>query len=161
MIRLNRRPRHKTDLFFITALIILFAVTSFLVIIIGAKQYRFISNKLTANYETRIISSYLAAQFNRYDVSDSIAITDLNKTPSLSFTHSLEGQTHTTYIYAYGGWLRELTVCENEEIIPASGEKIAATDSLLIDTCGSHLYLITIIDTSGNTYPIYISWNAR
>lgn len=161
MIRLNRTNRHKTDLFFMSALLILFATTSFLVILIGVKQCHFISSRLTANYETRIISSYLIKQFNHYDTSGSIAITDLNEIPSLSFTHTLEGQKHTTYIYAYEGYLRELTVHENETIIPASGKKIAKTNSLLVDICGNHLYRITIIDTKGNTYPMYISWNTR
>lgn len=161
MVRLNRTNSHAIDTFFLLALLALFAITSFLVIIIGAKQYHTIANHMTENYETRTISSYLAEKFNQNDVTGSVSVTDIDGIPALAMTQSINGQNYTTYIYAYDGYLREAMVSEHTPLTPEFGQKIIETHSLTIETCSSNLFRITITDTFGNSSPIYISWNAK
>ena len=49
MVRLNRSNSRTIDTFFILALLALFAITSFLVIVIGARQYHSIAARMTEN----------------------------------------------------------------------------------------------------------------
>lgn len=161
MVRLNRNNSRAIDTFFILALLALFAITSFFVIIIGARQYHSIANQMTENYETRTASSYLVEKFNQNDVDGSVTITDMESFPAIALTQTIHEQNYTTYIYAYDGYLREVTVSSDTVITPASGQKIVEAEALDIEVCSNNLYCFTITDTYGNACPVYISWNAK
>ena len=45
--------------------------------------------------------------------------------------------------------------------LPGDGQKIIETKALAIDMVSSNLYCFTITDTTGYTYPLYISLNAK
>ena len=138
MLELKKTPEHTIDRVFLLALLALFAATAFLVVSIGAKQYHSIADSMTANYETRTVSSYLEEKMNQND--DTI---------------------YTTYIYCYDGYLREITVSDGTTVLPGDGQKIIETKALAIDMVSSNLYCFTITDTTGYTYPLYISLNAK
>ena len=142
MLELKKTPEHTIDRVFLLALLALFAATAFLVVSIGAKQYHSIADSMTANYETRTVSSYLEEKMNQNDeaVNDTI---------------------YTTYIYCYDGYLREITVSDGTTVLPGDGQKIIETKALAIDMVSSNLYCFTITDTTGYTYPLYISLNAK
>lgn len=161
MVRLTRNNSRAIDTFFILALLALFAITSFFVIIIGARQYHSIANQMTENYETRTASSYLAEKFNQNDVAGSVSITDVEGIPAVALTQKIHEQDYTTYIYAYEGYLREFTVSEGAVITPASGQKIVEAVALDIKAFSNNLYCFTLTDSYGNTCPVYISWNAK
>lgn len=65
MLELKKTPEHTIDRVFLLALLALFAATAFLVVSIGAKQYHSITDSMTANYETRTVSSYLEEKMNQ------------------------------------------------------------------------------------------------
>ena len=142
MLELKKTPEHTIDRVFLLALLALFAATAFLVVSIGAKQYHSIADSMTANYETRTVSSYLEEKMNQNDVAGSDTI-------------------YTTYIYCYDGYLREITVSDGTTVLPGDGQKIIETKALAIDMVSSNLYCFTITDTTGYTYPLYISLNAK
>jgi len=161
MVRLNRTNGRAIDTFFILALLTLFAITSFFVIIIGARQYHSIADQMTENYETRTVSSYLVEKFNQNDTAGSVSITDIEGISAIALTQTLNDRRYTTYIYAYEGYLREAMVSEGAVITPDFGQKIIETQALEIKSCSNNLYCITVTDTYGNTCPIYVSWNAK
>ena len=161
MVRLNRNNSRAIDTFFILALLALFAITSFFVIIIGARQYHSIANQMTENYETRTASSYLVEKFNQNDIEGSVELADIGGIPAIALAQTIHEQTYTTYIYAYDGYLREVTASANATITPASGQKIVEAAGLDIKACSNNLYCFTITDTYGNACPIFVSWNAK
>ena len=57
--------------------------------------------------------------------------------------------------------LREITVSDGTAVLPEDGQKIIETKALSIDMVSSNLYCFTITDTAGDTYPLYISLNAK
>ena len=161
MVRLNRNNSRAIDTAFILALLALFAITSFFVIIIGARQYHSIADQMTQNYETRTVSSYLVEKFNQHDEAGSVTITEIDGIPAIALTQTANSKKYTTYIYAYDGYLRETTVSEETTITPSYGQKIIEAVSLEIISCSNHLYCFTLTDTYGNACPIYISRNAK
>ena len=98
MVRLNRSNSRTIDTFFILALLALFAITSFLVIVIGARQYHSIADRMTENYETRTAASYLVEKFHQHDVSGSVSIVDLDGTPAISLSQIVNERSYFTYI---------------------------------------------------------------
>ncbi|MBQ8279793.1 MAG: DUF4860 domain-containing protein [Roseburia sp.] len=161
MVRLNRDSSRAIDTFFILALLALFSITSFFVIIIGARQYHSIADRMTENYETRTASSYLVEKFHQHDITGSVSIVDLDGVQAVSLMQSVNGSRYSTYIYAYDGYLREITVSEGTDISPESGQKIIEASALSIEACSNNLYCFTLTDTYGNDCPVYISWNAK
>lgn len=161
MVRLNQNNSRALDTFFILALLALFAITSFFVIIIGARQYHSIADHMTENYETRTASAYLVEKFRQNDNADSVTITDLEGISAISFTQVINDQNYHTLIYAYGGYLREITISDDSSITPDAGQKIVEAEKLTIEACTSNLFCFTLTDTYGNTNPIYISLNSK
>ena len=155
MLELKKTPEHTIDRVFLLALLALFAATAFLVVSIGAKQYHSIADSMTANYETRTVSSYLEEKMNQNDVAGSVAVT------SIALSETVNDTIYTTYIYCYDGYLREITVSDGTTVLPGDGQKIIETKALAIDMVSSNLYCFTITDTTGYTYPLYISLNAK
>lgn len=161
MVRLTRNNRHAIDTFFILALLALFSITSFFVIMIGARQYHSIANQMTENYETRTASSYLIEKFHQNDANGSVIITDVDGIPAVALTQTIREQNYTTFIYAYDGYLREVTVSQGTTITPASGQKIVEAADFYGNICSNNLYCFTLTDTYGNSRPIYISRNTK
>ena len=150
MLELKKTPEHTIDRVFLLALLALFAATAFLVVSIGAKQY-----------ETRTVSSYLEEKMNQNDMAGSVAVTSIGAFPAIALSETVNDTIYTTYIYCYDGYLREITVSDGTTVLPGDGQKIIETKALAIDMVSSNLYCFTITDTTGYTYPLYISLNAK
>lgn len=106
MLELKKTPEHTIDRVFLLALLALFAATTFLVVSIGAKQYHSIADSMTANYETRTVSSYLEEKMNQNDVAGSVAVTSIGAFPAIALSETVNDAIYTTYIYCYDGYLR-------------------------------------------------------
>ena len=161
MLDLKKTPAHTIDRIFILALLALFAATAFLLVSIGARQYKSIADSMTTNYETRNVSSYLGEKMNQNDVAGSVVVSSVGSAPAIALSETLNDNVYTTYIYCYDGYLREITVSADTVVSPGDGQKIIEADRLLIDMVSSNLYCFTITDHTGYTYPLYISLNAK
>ena len=126
MLRLHTQTR-KIDTVFIVCLFMLFAMTSCILILIGAKQYHTTADAMNHNYEVRTVSSYLTEKVHQYDTSTGIAITDFAGGHALALSNTAEEQTYITYIYYYDGALRELLL----EKRPSSPRNPASPSSRL------------------------------
>ena len=140
MLELKKTPEHTIDRVFLLALLALFAATTFLVVSIGAKQYHSIADSMTANYETRTVSSYLEEKMNQNDVAGSVAVTSIGAFPAIALSETVNDAIYTTYIYCYDGYLREITVSDGTTVLPGDGQKIIETKALAIDMVSSNLY---------------------
>lgn len=161
MVRLNQNSRHTLDSAFILALLALFSITSFFVIMIGAKQYHSIADRMTENYETRTASSYLLEKFRQHDIAEAVTITEIDGIPAISFSQVINERSYQTLIYAYDGYLREITISEDSNIRPDAGQKVIEVAQLMITECAGNLYCLTLTDSYGTTTPVYISLNAN
>lgn len=161
MIRLKISNEHRIDTIFILALLVLFAMTSFLVVAIGAKQYQSIADNMTANYETRTITAYLQEKINQSDCSDVLTICTIGNSDALKLTQKIQEQSYDTYIYAYDGYLWEITVSSLTAVAPGNGQKIIETGHWEIEEFPGNLFCFHITDTAGDTYPLYVSLNSK
>ena len=89
----------KIDTVFVLALITLFAATSFILVLIGAKQYRFVTDVMDENYKSRTTSSYLMEKIRQNDSHNAITISDLEGVSALTLTTSEEDIRYITYIF--------------------------------------------------------------
>ena len=149
------------DMVFILALLAVFGITSFFVIMIGAKQYQSIADEMSDNYENRTISSYLEEKINQSDHKGSCSIITLDSVDVLSLTQMINEKSYTTYIYSYDGYLWEITVTSDTAISLGSGQKIIETGPIAMTSLATNLYQFTITSTTGESYSQYVSFNAK
>lgn len=161
MMQLRKSSGHTIDMVFILGLLTVFGIISFFVIMIGAKQYQATADRMSDNYETRTISSYLEEKMNQNDISGSSAVIQLDSTDALALTQVINEQSYTTYIYAYDGYLWEITVNSDTEISLGNGQKILETGDMAIKALSSNLYQFTITSTIGEDYSLYVSLNSK
>ena len=147
----------KFDTIFILILLTLFAATSFLLVLIGAKQYRFVTDVMNQNFETRTTASYLSEKIRQSDSLNAITVTTLEGIPALAIT-SLENNTsYTTYIYCYDGVLRELLVTEHSVFTLSGGQEIMKLHSFIPELVNPTLLSIQVTDTSSQTHTLYFT----
>lgn len=156
MFRL-RSSTHKLDTIFVVSLFTLFGITTFILVLIGVKQYKSTVNSMNHNYETRTSTSYLIEKVHQADKNAGVSITDFYDTRALTITSESNDKLYYTYIYFYDGYLRELFVGENAVYTPDSGQKIVSISNLSLDMISSNLMKATITDTYGQDIPVYLS----
>ncbi len=156
MIELNKDPK-KIDTLFIMILFGMFAVTAFILVLIGIKQYKVTADSMNYNYEVRTASSYLREKIRQNDIGAGIHVENIDGTDVLALSSNINGQIYKTYIYYYDKSLRELFVSEDsvyslesgQEIINIAGFSAAETPQGYIDA--------VIYDTSGGSTDILLS----
>lgn len=157
MLKLDNRRTNKIDSIFVIALFTVFAITSFLLIFIGAKQYQHTANSMDANYESRTISSYLTEKIRQHDCANAIYLSDLEGTPALALEATENEATYVTYIYYYDEAIREIMVTESSVFSLSSGQEIMKTGGFYAEFEGSNLLKITIVTTEGKTENVYLT----
>lgn len=157
MLKLDNRRSNKIDSIFVIALFMVFAITAFLLILIGAKQYKHTANSMDANYESRTISSYLMEKIRQNDSVNTISICELEGTQAIALKTLENDVTYVTYIYYYNEALREIMVTESSVFSLEAGQEIIKTGGFYPDLDGDDLLKINITTTEGNSLELYLS----
>ena len=83
MAYIKEKSAKKIDMVFVLALITLFAATALTLVLIGAKQYRHVTDVMDRNFEHRTSASYLTEKIRQNDKQDAIGLTTLEGTTAL------------------------------------------------------------------------------
>ena len=143
------KPRsHQADSFFVMLLFFLFALTAFILVLIGVKQYKSTANAMNYNYEVRTVTSYLREKVRQNDSDAAISVETINDI------------VYNTFIYYYGGSLRELYVQDGSSYSLDSGQRIVEIGGLDMTETTDKMITVTITDTSGGTTDTYCSVNS-
>lgn len=161
MSTFTERISKKIDMVFVMALLILFAATTFALVLIGAKHYRQVTNNMTTNHDNRTAASYLTEKIRQNDCEEAIALCTIQDTPALSFLTTEADVSYITYIYFYDGYLRELVVTESSVFSLSSGQPIVALGDIHFSMQNANLIRAEINDLQGNTQTIYIPLHAQ
>lgn len=156
MLRLNSEPK-RVDVFFILGLFALFALTTFVVIIIGAGQYKKTADSMDQNYESRTVTSYLEEQIHQHDSGDGISIVDFEGSKAIAMKSVENGENYTTFIYYYDGYIRELYVGDDALYVASSGQKIIEVNSFEPSIMKDGLIQVIFTDTNDLEYSVYLN----
>lgn len=159
MLHLENSSR-KIDTVFIVSLFVMFAITAILLILIGARQYRFTADSMNRNYEIRTASSYLTEKVHQSDTITGVSVVDFSIGPALALADRQNNQTYITYIYYYDGSLKELFIKEDAAFTPSAGQTIVQLHGFVPEVVHSGLIRITFTDTQNKEHSIYLDINA-
>lgn len=156
MLRLDNRRSTKIDSVFVIALFTMFAVTAFLLILIGAKQYQHTADTMDANYESRTISSYLTEKIRQNDSQGKVRITEIEGVHALALETIENDVTYITYIYYYDNALREIVVNAQSVFSLGSGQEIIKTGGFTAELVKDNLIKITVTTTEGQKETLFL-----
>lgn len=152
----QKQTVHVIDFLFTIALLVFFAASALLAVVIGANVYKNTTQSMSANYSSRTAIAYITEKIRQHDKSGGITVSDMDGVLCLTFRETYDTDTYTTYIYEYDGQLMELFGNDALPFDPANGEEILAVKSFEMTEAMAGLYSLTIVDSSGFSTQMYI-----
>ena len=150
-MRFQRQKNHVIDLLFPIAVLFVFAISSFLVLVLSAHIYSSQTQKMNTGYTVHTSLAYVAEKIRQNDVAGSITVMTLDGTECLALKNSSDGINSTTYLYVSDGWLKELFVRDDTDVSLNAGKNIIEASDFKVAELNNGLYRITITDTEGVT----------
>lgn len=147
----------KIDIIFVFAIITLFAATAFILVLIGAKQYRSVTDSMNKSYEDRTVASYITEKLRQSDTKDAILVEIIDGIQVLSIAATENDVKYTTYIYLYDGYLRELVTTEGSAVSLSGGQEIIAVQRFSPRVVKDSLIQIEVTDTDSNIRTLYFN----
>ena len=160
MVRLNSNTP-KIDTVFVMVLFTLFSLTSFVLILLGVKQYKVTADTMSSNYELRTVTSYLSEKVRQNDCNNGIIATRIDGIPAIALTSQIDGETYYTYVYYYDGYIRELFVSRDAVFSIDTGQKIVKLSHFEIFPEEYGVIRVTVGISDGSSRTIYLSTKSR
>jgi len=136
---MKRTGESKVDTVFVLIIFSVFALSVLLVLTLGARIYKNMTNISGENQTERALLSYIWTKVKNGDKSESIHVGEFCGLTSLFFDEEFSGTPYRTAIYQYDGWLYEL-FCETELLsdqvsgfLPEDGVQVMEIDELLFE----------------------------
>ncbi len=127
---MKKQVQHTISGVFVFLLLGIFAVFGTVMVLLGAKVYRSISEVSGFHNQSRITSSYLRSMVRADDETDTLFIEELNGTSVITMRNVWDDEAYVTKIYVYDGMLREWFASEELPFEPENGEEICAAEDL-------------------------------
>lgn len=103
-----------------------FALGLLLVLLTGASLYRNLVDRGEETYARRTALQYLTTRVRQ---AETVEIGELDGCEALVLGAIIDGETYTTHIYCYEGWLRELYAVPGAALPPQAGEPILEAET--------------------------------
>jgi len=113
--------KSKVDTVFVLIIFSVFALSVLMVLMLGARVYKNMTDITSENQKERTLLSYIWTKAKNGDKSDSIHVGEFRGLTALFFDEEFGGTPYRTVIYQYDGWLYELFAETELMTDPAAG----------------------------------------
>lgn len=141
--------RHPVDNLFIVVLLGLFMLFLLLMLLFSAQAYRSAVSGNQTNNNLYTASAYITAKFRQHDSIEDISIENLEGSPALCLSDTINGQSYVTYIYLKDQHLKELFTAAGNTPSTQMGTDIASLNLFQIAQEDNGFYRITLEDRQG------------
>lgn len=128
----EKRQRHSVGGLFTLSLLLMFAFSTLVLVLLGSRIYRNGVSHLDRNYTTRTALAYVTEKIRQHDEKDSVSFSELDGIPALFLKDTIDGDSFFTFVYFYDGALRELFVHSSTSPSPEMGSKIVSLDDFSV-----------------------------
>ena len=150
-IRKNRR--HTIDFIFPLAVLFVFAVSAFTVLLLSAHIYADQTARTQSDYQTSTPLSYIREKVRQNDQHGSLSAGTIDGQNCLI----LQSDDTYTYIYAYKGTLKELYRRDGVESHAKDGKDILEIKDFQVQELSSGLFRISCQSSDGATQSVILS----
>ena len=137
------RAKSRVDTVFVLLVFCVFAVSVFLVLILGGSTYRNMIDIAQEGQNERIVLSYIRTKTRHIDDNGGIMVGYFGGVPSLMLMEDLGGIAFVTRIYWYNGWVYELFHEYGIDFAPDEGVPLLRADSLSFTTLEGGMIRVT------------------
>lgn len=148
-MRFRVRESHTIDFLFPVALLLVFAVSAVMVLLLAADIYRRSAEDGARSDTARTAAAYMSEKIHQYDEVGAVSITEFDGCEALALVRQVGERRYCTYIYGYEGALRELMVKEGSAASAADGEAILEIRSISMDQPADGLFRFVTVSADG------------
>lgn len=149
-MRKSNDNRHTVDMLFVLTLFCVFAVCASLLIALGANVYQSTINDMNRHYTLSTASAFITEKVHQHDEAGCISLGEFQGNSALILKENYGDIVYYDYIYAYGGYVRELLVSENAAVSPDAGQKILAIKKFKLEKGDGNSIVVRLIDNDEN-----------
>jgi len=148
---------HTIDVIFVLALACAFAASILMVLMLGVNIYSNIQESSDIQWNERVCMSYITAKIHSNDSLGEVRTGEFKGVSALFLDQQIEEDYYTTVIYAYDGWLREISLIDKEEaedpeswLSPELGMSLIEAETVSFTTVKPNLLSVEYIDKNGS-----------
>ncbi len=152
---MNKSKGHSVDIIFMLLLFSVFAISSLMVILIGANVYQNIVGDMDDNNEVRASLAYISNKVKLNNAEDAIAIEIVDDTAVLTIDGEFEDK---TCIYFYEGSLREALIPEQDTVVVGeSGFEIISLKDFKMSYISDSLIEFSVTANGGESLNLMVN----
>lgn len=160
-MKIRRDTRHTIDFIFPLAVLFVFAVSAFAVLVLSAHVYASQTAASETAYASQTPLSYVREKIRQNDAAESISVGELDGVNCLVLTAGGTDEDaqigYTTYIYAYEGMLKELTIRDGVDAEASAGRDILAVSDFTVEETADGLFCISCENSDGEETSMVLS----
>ena len=113
------------EIVFVMALLGLFGITTYTLVMTGADTYSRLLNERDDNSNLRVAVSFISMKIRQNDVEGTVGIVELSSGTALSIKEVIEDEIYETLVYQYDGAVYELFHEYGDDLDVTAGEKVS------------------------------------
>ena len=134
------KSQNRVDTVFVLMIFCGFAISVFLVLILGGSTYQNMNDISQEGQSERIVMSYIRTKIRNID---DVTVGQVDNTTTLELKEHLAGRTFVTIIYLYDGWVREHFHELGRDVRLGDGVPIIDVDALDFEAIDSGLIRVS------------------
>ena len=151
--------RNKISDIFPILLFLVFTLSALGIVLASVQIYQRILEQAEENYDTETAVAYMTEKFRNHDAGGSIKVEPFRGHDAILIEESIKDVPYVTYIYAYGGYMRELFTDRAglETCIEDSGNRILEMKDFKAEKVTDRLVRLEFEDPNGGRTETYLS----
>lgn len=156
------KGRGHMEIIFPVILFMVFTLCALFIILFAARTYQHIIEESDTRYNESTSMAYITRKIRSMDEGGSVTTGSFAGCDALVMKTDINGAPYVTYIYAYGGYLRELfTAEEGSSVSPESGMILFEAGSFTPSMVGESLIKLSITTLQGREYTGLVALNSK
>jgi hypothetical protein len=151
-----QKRQHSYDWLFSFLLLMMFAGSALILILLGSHIYQNGVTHLDENYTVRTAVAYVSEKVRQNDVSGDISLQELEGIPALQLTENIDDNTYFTYIYFWNGALRELFLGADTTPSLTMGSTVVELTDFTITIPEEGFFRVTAVSDSGRSLSVLL-----
>lgn len=144
----NIKRKHQIDGLLVLLLFSVFAISILSVLLTGADAYKRLADRDNAAYDRRTAEQYVATKVRQ--AAGEVTVVSFDGVPAIQLAEEVDGETYTTRVYWFDGYIRELFSSAEDDLLPEDGEQVFPADAMTVELNGE-LLRIRITDDGQTT----------